>query len=100
MAKKQYRDPSTKSKNVLTNAPLSREAIIGRLLDAGYTSSTALAQLHNLRHWAGCIVSDAGYLRNGEYQETPRAAKAKREKATRVPRAVPKPGKRKKGVAA
>ena len=92
MSKKNYRDPAAKAKSVLTDKAHPREVIMGKLKDQGYSDATVQAQLYNLRHWKGCVVTDDGYAKNPDFVEEEKPVKEKKEKTPKMKkaRAVPK----------
>ena len=83
-SKTKYRDPATKAKDVLANTPRKREVIAAKLKEAGYKESTVQAQIYNLSHWNGCLVTDDGYAKNPDFIEPEKPVKAKKEKKEKV----------------
>lgn len=98
---KSYREPASKVKELLSHVVVTREDMVAKMESVGYKKSTIQAQLFNLRHWPGCIVTDDGYRTNPDFVQAEKPAKKKQktksEQVSSGVRAVPKPSRSGKG---
>jgi len=79
-------------KDCLSGRPISREALKERMVKEKYAIGTINTQLFQLRHWPGCVVTEAGFAKNPDYEEP--------QKEKKTTKTVKVPSKRKEKRAA
>jgi len=113
MSKKKVRSEGTHKipapisflKELLSEAPITRDQLKAKMVKKEYAPGTINTQLFNLRHWAGCLVQEDGFVKNPSYMEqerqkkTPKpttlnSARQAKKKAAKAFHPAPKPGQK------